>query len=116
MNIEDITKICKTLPAVKTDIKWEDHLCFTIGEKMFFIVSLENVPTSASFKTTAEEFDHFRSQEGFKSAPYLGRYKWIHVDDLNRLPAKEWENIIKTSYQLIVEKLPKKIQKELNLK
>ena len=41
MEIEDIEKICKSFKGVTEDIKWEDHLCFSVGEKMFVVSSMK---------------------------------------------------------------------------
>ncbi len=115
MNLEIITEYCNSLPRVTTDIKWEDHLCFNVGEKMFLITSPDNVPVSASFKTNPDDFELLTEREGIIPAPYLARYKWVQVDDINRLSEKEWQEYVPKSYQLVASKLPKKIQKELNL-
>lgn len=115
MTLEDLQQICNSLNGVTTDIKWENHLCFNIGEKMFLILSLDNIPTTASFKTNAESFDEITSQNGFKAAPYLGRYKWVALDDINRLTLSQWDTHIKTAYKLIASKLPKKTRVELKL-
>lgn len=34
MTIEELMKICNKLKGTTTDIKWEDHLCFNVGEKI----------------------------------------------------------------------------------
>ncbi|MDQ3047520.1 MAG: MmcQ/YjbR family DNA-binding protein [Bacteroidota bacterium] len=115
MFIEDLQKICLKFPSVTEDIKRENHLCFNIGGKMFLITGLDMSPTTASFKVTEEDFTLLSVREGFKPAPYLARYKWVHVDDINRLSHKEWEKYLKTSYQLVKSGLPKKIQKELEI-
>ncbi|MBN4071062.1 MmcQ/YjbR family DNA-binding protein [Crocinitomix catalasitica] len=115
MNIEDISKICKSFQSVTSDIKWEDHLCFNIGAKMFFVTSLDKIPTSASFKVSDENFEDLIMQPGFMAAPYLGRYKWVHIDDISRLGKKDWEKHIKKSYKLISSKLSKKLRTELQI-
>lgn len=115
MNIEDISSICNGLKSVTTDIKWEDHLCFNIGGKMFFITSLDIKPTTASFKVSNEDFEYLITQDGLKPAPYLGRYKWVHIDNINRLSKKEWENYIEKSYLLIASKFSKKKRIELGI-
>ena len=115
MDIEALSELCKSFKAVTTDIKWEDHLCFNIGSKMFFIVSLENIPTTASFKTIDNDFEELIELEGFKPAPYLARYKWVFVDDVTRLTEDQWKLYIEKSYRAIAAKLPKKLQRELNL-
>ena len=50
MSIEDLMSICQKLNGMTTDIKWEDHLCFNVGEKIFLITSPDSVPPTASFK------------------------------------------------------------------
>ena len=115
MNIEDISTICNSMKSVTTDIKWEDHLCFSVGGKMFFITSLDNKPTTASFKVSNEDFEDLTSREGFKPAPYLARYKWVHIDNINRLSKKQWENYIEESYSIIASKFSKKKKIELGI-
>ena len=51
MTIDVIQAICAKLPAVTQDIKWENHVCFNVGGKMFMITSPDEVPVSASIKS-----------------------------------------------------------------
>jgi predicted DNA-binding protein (MmcQ/YjbR family) len=113
MNIEDLQAICKRLRGVTEDIKWEDHLCFNVGGKMFLITAPDRLPVSASFKVADEEFEEVSSKEGFMPAPYLARYKWVHLDDINRLSKKQWEYYAQQSHRLVASKLPSKIKKQI---
>lgn len=113
MNIEDLRKICLDLPFVTEDIKWENHLCFNIGGKMFLIAGLDSTPVTASFKTDDDDFARLSVQEGFKPAPYLARNKWVHTSDIGKLNKKEWTQLIKKSYEIIKSKLTKKILNSL---
>ena len=113
MEIEDLEKICKSFKGVTEDIKWEDHLCFNVGNKMFLITAPDRVPHSATFKVSDEEFELLPEREGFIPAPYMARYKWIYVDDINRLTKKEWQKYLRQSYELIFAKLPLKLRKEI---
>lgn len=115
MTIEDIQAICKKLKGVTQDIKWEDHLCFNVGGKMFLITAPDAVPVSASIKVSDEAFDELSDREGFMPAPYLARYKWIRMDDLRRLSKKQWEGYIASAHQLVAEKLPAKTRRDLGL-
>ena len=115
MTIEELQKICKKFKGMTEDIKWENHLCFNVGEKMFLVTSPDAVPNSASFKVSDEEFEELSQKEGFIPAPYLSRYKWVHLDDINRLSKKQWEHYAQQSYQLIAVKLPAKIKKQIGL-
>ena len=116
MSIDELKQICERLPGVTQDIKWEDHLCFNVGEKMFLVTAPDAVPHSASFKTSDEEFDQLSAREGFKPAAYLARHKWVHVDDIKRLNKRDWEKYIRLSYELVFSKLPAKLKKEISVK
>jgi predicted DNA-binding protein (MmcQ/YjbR family) len=115
MTIEDIETICDQFPSITKDIKWEEHLCFNVGGKMFLITSPDVFPPTAAFKVIAEEFEEVASRDGFKPSPHLGRYKWVHVNDISRLNKKEWEHYARQSYDLVVDKLPLKLKNTLGL-
>ncbi len=116
MNTEDIRQLCQSLPAVTEDIKWGHDLVFSIGAKMFCVVGLDEVPVSASFKVTDDEFDEMSNRKGFKPAPYVAKYKWVFTEDINHLSKSEWKKYIRQSYDLVKSKLPAKIRKQLNEK
>ena len=113
MTITEIRQICLALPAVTEDIKWGDHLCFNIGGKMFLVTAPDNVPVSASFKTSDEDFEVLPNRPGFIPAPYMAKNKWIFVDDISRFSKKDWEKYLQKSYSLILSKLSLKFQKEV---
>jgi predicted DNA-binding protein (MmcQ/YjbR family) len=103
------------MPGVLEDIKWEHDLAFTIGGKMFCVVGLDQSPTTASFKVKDEEFEEISNWPGFKPAPYVARYKWVLIEDINKMKKSDWEKYIKQSYNLVKDKLPAKLRKQLNL-
>lgn len=107
MTLDAIQQFCRKLPGVTEDIKWEHHLCFNVGGKMFLITSPDETPVNASFKTTDEKFEELTEREGFIPAPYLARNKWVQVDDIVRLSTKEGKELLELSYHLVKSKLPK---------
>ena len=115
MNIEVLQSICKKLLAVTEEIKWEDHLCFCIGGKMFLVTAPDHVPVTASFKVTDEEFEELSEKEGFSPAQYVARYKWVFVNDIRLMNKKQWEYYIHKAYDLIKDKLPNKTKKQLGI-
>jgi predicted DNA-binding protein (MmcQ/YjbR family) len=114
MNIETLRTLCTSLPACTEDIKWGNDLCFSVGKKMFCVTGL-NGPFSASLKVKDEEFEELCSRPGISIAPYVGRYKWILVQDAAAFKKKEWEHYIRQSYELIKAQLPKKVLKDSGL-
>lgn len=111
MNIEQIRKYCLALPGATESIKWEDHLCFSVADKMFYILNPDAHPINGSFKTTPGKFDELTAKPGFKPAPYLAKHKWVYFDGLDVLSNDEWKEVIDVSYQLVFEKLPAKVRK-----
>lgn len=115
MTIDVLQGICQTLPAVTQDLKWDNHLCFNVGGKMFMITSPDEVPVSASIKVSDEDFDELADKDGFMPAPYLARYKWIFVDNIARLSPKQWQHYIANAHRLVAKKLPQRVKKELGI-
>lgn len=115
MTIDGIQQICGQWAGVREDIKWEDHLCFNVGDKMFLVTAPDTVPITASFKVSDEEFEEVSTRPGFKPAPYMARHKWVYVDDISRLNKKEWTYFAKQAYTLVAAKLPAKTRKQLGL-
>jgi predicted DNA-binding protein (MmcQ/YjbR family) len=114
VDIEDIRRICKGLPAVTEDVKWGNDLCFSVGGKMFSVAGLTN-PVSLSFKVSEEEFEELSVTPGFKPAPYLARYKWVWMENAGSIPSAQLKQYLTNSYTLIRSKLPRKVLKEIGL-
>ena len=110
MNIEKLRKFCLSLPGATEDIKWGSDLCFCVGEKMFCVTGADSM-TGMSLKCTPEKFEELIEREGIDPAAYVGRYKWVHISDLDAVTPAELKELIKTSYQLVFDKLPPKIKK-----
>ncbi len=113
MNIESFRELCLALPHTTEDIKWEHHLCFCVGEKMYCITGLDENPVTASFKADEEDFEILTRREGFKPAPYLARYKWVWTRDIGLLSNKEWSYYLSKAHTLTYNKLPKKTRIQL---
>ncbi len=110
MTIETLRAICRTLPGVTEDVKWGQDLAFTIGKKMFAVVNLEP-PHQLSFKCTPESFSELIERPGLIPAPYLARAMWVQEPELGAtLDRREIETLVRTAYELVRGKLPKRVQ------
>jgi predicted DNA-binding protein (MmcQ/YjbR family) len=114
MDIEWLRKLCLSLPGTSEDIKWGNDLCFLVAGKMFCVAGLDN-PQKVAFKVPDDVFEELSTSEGFIPAPYMARAKWVLVEDFSRLTKKEWKDYVLQSYELVKQKLPKKVIKELGL-
>ena len=114
MNIEWIRKFCLSLPAATEDVKWGHDLVFSIGGRMFCVTSLDG-PFTCSFKVTDESFEEWSLTNGFKPAPYMARAKWVQVTEPGAIGKKQWELLLKESYELVKKKLTKKERESLGI-
>ena len=113
MNIEQLRKFCLSFPGATEDIKWGADLCFSVGAKMFCVTGADSSSGGMSFKCTPETFNELIERDGIDPAAYVGRYKWVHISDLDAVTPRELQDLIKTSYQLVFDKLPPKIRKSI---
>ena len=114
MDIEFVRKFCLSLPHVTEDVQWESDLLFRIGNKMFAVISLEPASDHCmSFKCTPEVFAELTEREGIMPAPYVARYHWVALERFDALPERELKGLLKNAYQLIFDKLPKKVKAAL---
>jgi predicted DNA-binding protein (MmcQ/YjbR family) len=110
MDFESIRKFCLSLPGATEDIQWEKDLLFRIGGKMFAVIGLEPEPDNVAFKCTPEDFAELTVRSGIIPAPYLARHHWVSITDLSVIQKSELEKLLKISYELVFEGLPKKVQ------
>lgn len=108
MDLDKLRELCLSFPGATEGIKWEDHICFMVAEKMFCITSAER--EGVSFKVTDEEFEALTDRNGIIPTPYMARNKWITVEQYNKMKPKEWSHYVRQSYEIIKSKLPKKVQ------
>ena len=108
----DLENYCMSLAGTKQDIKWGADLCFVVAEKMYCVTNVDG-PLAASFKVLPEEMKILTEREGIIPAPYMARNNWIFVETASALTPREWKYYVKQSYNLVVEKLPKKTQAKL---
>src|SRR5215210_8723955 len=113
MNIGQLRTYCLSFPGATEDIKWGADLCFCVGAKMFCVTGADSMTSGMSIKCTPQKFDELIEREGIDPAAYVGRYKWVHVEKSDAVPAAELKDLIKTSYQLVFDKLPPKVKKTI---
>jgi predicted DNA-binding protein (MmcQ/YjbR family) len=114
MTIEKIREHALGLPGTTEDIKWEHNLCFSVGGKLYLITNPDDYPVSASFKADEEQFEELIAREGIIPAPYLAKNKWVMVEDVSSIDTQEWLKLVKISYQLVFEKLTRKVKDSIH--
>ena len=104
MNVEVIQRFCLSFPQATENLQWGDDLCFKVGGKIFAVLSLNSVPPGLAFKCTPEMFAELVEREGIVPAPYVGRYKWVLVEDLEALSWLELTELLRASYEMVAVK------------
>ncbi|MDQ7949396.1 MAG: MmcQ/YjbR family DNA-binding protein [Pedobacter sp.] len=112
MNIEEFRDFCLSLPGTTEGMKWE-HLCFMIEEKIFVIIAIDE-GNSFSTKCTPEEFDELVARDGIRQAPHMAKKQWVYIENLEVLGREELKHRVKTSRELVLSKLSKKLQQKYN--
>ena len=114
--IDWVRAFCLSLPYVTEDVQWEHDLLFRTAGKMFCVANLEPgmSPTKIAFKCTPEKFAELVEIEGIIPAPYMARNHWVAMLEMDALRQPEIKELIQASYQMVLEKLPKKKQLELS--
>jgi predicted DNA-binding protein (MmcQ/YjbR family) len=82
---------------------------------MYCVANLEPAAsrTKISFKCTPEKFSELVEIEGIIPAPYLARNSWVAMVAMDALRQSEIKELISCSYQLVLERLPKKTRAQL---
>ena len=114
MDIEQVRAHCLSFPHVTEVVLWGNDLVFKIGGKMFAVIGLEAASDHClSFKCTPEKFAELIEEEGINPAPYVARYHWVALERFDALSEKELKAMLRTAYDLVLAKLPKKLRAEL---
>jgi len=110
MNIESLRKYCLAFPGATEKVQWGHDLVFKVGGKMFTVANLTEGGTGLSFKCTPEEFAELVEQEDIRPAAYAARYYWVTLLTWDALPDREIRRLVKQSYEMVWERLPKKVR------
>ena len=113
MDFDKLRDICLSFPGATEGVKWENHICFMVAEKMFCITTIDDGAQDVSLKVSDDNFDSLTDRDGIIPAPYMARNKWVRVERYKYLKDKEWKELLAESYELIKSKLPKKVQHSL---
>src|SRR5688572_13871194 len=114
MRLDRLKSFSLSLPRTTVVKQWGECLVFKVVGKMFFLISLDaDTVDGVIFKCTPDEFDDLTQIDGITQAPYCAKRMWVRVADLSALPEDQLQARIRRSYDLVVAKLPKKVQTTL---
>jgi predicted DNA-binding protein (MmcQ/YjbR family) len=115
MNHELIRELALSLPEVTEGLPFDQHsLAFKVHGKLFAILSLDSYPPRINLKNDPDLNLELRDQH-----PYIIPGYHMNKQHWNTIIAEEYadwdliQGLIKTSYQLVWQKLPKKVREDL---
>jgi predicted DNA-binding protein (MmcQ/YjbR family) len=115
MDLEAFRKYCLGKKGVTEEFPFgEDTLVFKVAGKMFALTGLDDYPFSINLKCDPEKAIELREKyEAVQPGYHMNKVHWNTVALDKSIPDIEVYQMIDHSYQLILEKLPKKIKTEL---
>ena len=114
MDAEWLRKLCLSFPGTTGQIQWGYDLLFKVGGKMYAVTPLEPAPVCLSFKASPEKFAELTERQNIIPAPYLARAQWVALQTRDALGAEELAGLLRESYEMILAKLPKKVQEAIS--
>nr|WP_314483750.1 MmcQ/YjbR family DNA-binding protein [uncultured Pseudomonas sp.] len=109
-----VVDYCLSLPGARQDVKWGSTRVFSVaGNKMFAVLDLAGA--GLSFKVEDERFLGYCDRPGVRPAPYLARARWISLAPPYAMSSRELLECLQCSHQLVVRRLPKRLQAGLKL-
>jgi len=108
-----LRKLCLSFPGTTEQIQWGYDLLFKVGGKMFAVTPLEPAPVCLSFKASPEKFVELTERQNIIPAPYLARAQWVALQTRDAVAHEELAGLLRDSYEMVLAKLPKKMQETI---
>lgn len=117
MDRDALNTFCASLPATTHVVQWGNADVWKLGGKVFAICGWNDGKDAFTFKVTPMAYEILSSAQGIRPAPYLASrgMKWVQVTGFETLSPQDVRDHIKTSYDLIAEKLTNKKRAELGI-
>ena len=101
---------CLAKPGAWQDEPWEGDVVVKVGDKIFAFLGAADNQTAIGLKCGDREAADLlldRYQGAASKMAYIGKHGWNTFQLNGTIPAEEIKELIDTSYDLVVAKLPK---------
>lgn len=117
MDAESLRNYCLSKKAVTEGFPFDEStLVFKVAGKMFALLSLDSIPLSISLKCKPEKAIELRETYATINAGYhLNKKHWNTVLLEGEISQALSHKMIDDSYELVIDKLTKKIKLEMGL-
>lgn len=120
MDLKTFDAYCQSLPAAKMVVQWGGSHVWKVGDKVFALCgpwgkTREDKSWNIVFKVSDLAFQILTEQKGIISAPYLGRFKWVLIEETNAMSSEDIKAYIEAAHKIVAQKLTRAKRKELGL-
>ena len=113
MTNESIRAHCLSLPHVTEVVRWEGHLLFKVGGKMFAMIDLAG--HSCSLKCAPEQYAELvEVADVVPTSHNMWKYGWVTTETLSAVPDREFRDLLTAAYELVRAGLPKRVRDDLD--
>ena len=114
MNIEQVREYCLTLPGVTEDSPYgPDMIVYRIEGKIFLHLPLEYADPRISIKLPPEKGQELRERyDAVRAAYHLNKIHWNDILIEDTFSSDQIKNWILESYNLVLNKLPKRLREK----
>lgn len=117
MDRDGFNAFCGGLKATSHVMQWGNSDVWKVGGKLFAVGGWADGDDAFTFKVTPLAYEVLSDMPGLRPAPYLASrgMKWIQHYAQPGLSDEELRTHLTVSYELVIEKLTKKLRGELGL-
>jgi predicted DNA-binding protein (MmcQ/YjbR family) len=116
MDTPRLKRFCASFPAAEEVLHGEPSniLVYSVGGKTFaYFKTSEPERWRFSIRVTPERFVELTDQPGIKPARWMGRWYWVTVVDVRRMPEDYLRELVRWSYGRALGSLSGKRRREL---
>jgi predicted DNA-binding protein (MmcQ/YjbR family) len=115
VNPEEFRELCLSKPQVTEGTPFgEEVLVFKVGNKIFALLSLDEVPPTANLKCEPDLALELRDRyEEVRPGYHMNKKHWNTVELEGGIPTVELGKMIDHSYELVVASLPKSLRAKI---
>jgi predicted DNA-binding protein (MmcQ/YjbR family) len=110
MTVDDVITYCMAKPGAQETYPWGDgELVCKVGGKAFAFIGLVSATVGLKCGATAEVAGEWcdRYPSAITASAYIGRYGWNSVALNGVVPVNDMHELLDTSYDAVVAKLPR---------
>lgn len=110
MNADELREYCLAKPGAWPDEPWEGDSVAKVGDKIFAFLGSDAVGLKCGRDRDEADELLLRYPDDASKMAYIGRSGWNTVKIGGAIPDDELHELIDTSYDTVVAKLPKRLR------